>query len=398
MRFIRKAAMAAVVITAVVLVGCNNSATSASVQVEKYNVDDYVTLGQYKDLEIEYEQSQMTTDEEVDDYIKQLLAMSISYEEIKDRDTVVKGDFINLDYEGKINGEAFDNGTAKGQIIQVGSAGFIAGFEDQLVGKKSKTTFDINVKFPDTYNNPDLAGKDAVFTITVNAINKKVEPVLNDEFVQKNSAQSKTVAEFKQEIKKYLQDQKETSALQYKQYMAESMAIGNATVSGYPKGMIESMVAEYKETVQKMAKEASKEYKDYIQENFSLAEGEFDDKLKEYMEQTAKLQLIIEAIEKKENLTMSDSEMEEAILKYAKENGLESKEELYKTYKESEVKRYVQQMKVLDFIVNSAKLVEPGSTSSSAASSSAAESSSSAASSSAAESGSSAASSSSAAQ
>ncbi|MBO4799212.1 MAG: FKBP-type peptidyl-prolyl cis-trans isomerase, partial [Lachnospiraceae bacterium] len=328
----------------------------------------------------------------------QLLAMSISYEEIKDRDTVVKGDFINLDYEGKIGGEAFDNGTAKGQIIQVGSAGFIAGFEDQLVGKKSKTTFDINVKFPDTYNDPDLAGKDAVFTITINAINKKVEPVLNDEFVQKNSAQSKTVAEFKQEIKKYLQDQKETSALQYKQYMAESMARGNATVSGYPKGMIESMVAEYKETVQKMAKEASKEYKDYIQENFSLAEGEFDDKLKEYMEQTAKLQLIIEAIEKKENLTMSDSEMEEAILKYAKENGLESKEELFKTYKESEVKRYVQQMKVLDFIVNSAKLVEPGSTSSSAASSSAAESGSSAASSSAAETGSSAASSSSAAQ
>jgi FKBP-type peptidyl-prolyl cis-trans isomerase (trigger factor) len=116
------------------------------------------------------------------------------------------------------------------------------------------------------------------------------------------------------------------------------------------------------------------------------------------MEQTAKLQLIIEAIEKKENLTMSDSEMEEAILKYAKENGLESKEELFKTYKESEVKRYVQQMKVLDFIVDSAKLVEPGSTSSSAASSSAAESGSSAASSSAAETGSSAASSSSAAQ
>lgn len=372
MRIVEKAAMAAVVITAVVLVGCNNNASSASVQVEKYNVDDYVTLGQYKDLEIEYDQSQMVSDEEVDDYIKQILLSNVTYEEIKDRDTVVKGDYINLDYEGKINGEGFNGGTAKGQNIQVGSAGFIAGFEDQLVGKKTKTTFDINVKFPDDYQDTELAGKDAVFTITLNSINNKIEPVLNDEFVQKNSEESKTVAEYKQEIKKILQTQKESMALQYKQYMAESQAIGNATVSGFPKGMIEKMVEEYKDKVKEMAKEASKEYKDYISETFSLAETDFDDKLKEYMEQTAKLNLILEAIEKKENITMSDSEMEEAILKYAKENGMETKEELFKTYQESEVKRYVQQMKVLDFIVDSAKLVQPGSTSSGAAESSSA--------------------------
>jgi len=372
MRLIRKAAMAAVVITAVVLVGCNNNTSSASIQVEKYNVDDYVTLGQYKDLEIEYDQSQMVSDEEVDDYIKQMLLSNITYEEIKDRDTIVKGDYINLDYEGKINGENFNGGTAKGQNIQVGSAGFIAGFEDQLVGKKTKTTFDINVRFPDTYQDKELEGKDAVFTITVNAINKKIEPVLNDEYVQKNSAESKTVAEYKQEIKNILQTQKEAMARQYKQYMAESQAIGNATVSGYPNGMIEKMVGEYKDKVKEMAKEASKEYKDYITETFSLAETDFDSKLKEYMEQTAKLNLILEAIEKKENITMSDSEMEEAILKYARENGMETKEELFKTYQESEVKRYVQQMKVLDFIVDSAKLVQPGSTSSGAAESSSA--------------------------
>ena len=372
MRLIRKAAMAAVVITAVVLVGCNNNTSSASIQVEKYNVDDYVTLGQYKDLEIEYDQSQMVSDEEVDDYIKQMLLSNITYEEIKDRDTIVKGDYINLDYEGKINGENFNGGTAKGQNIQVGSAGFIAGFEDQLVGKKTKTTFDINVRFPDTYQDKELEGKDAVFTITVNAINKKIEPVLNDEYVQKNSAEAKTVAKYKQEIKNILQTQKEAMARQYKQYMAESQAIGNATVSGYPNGMIEKMVGEYKDKVKEMAKEASKEYKDYITETFSLAETDFDSKLKEYMEQTAKLNLILEAIEKKENITMSDSEMEEAILKYARENGMETKEELFKTYQESEVKRYVQQMKVLDFIVDSAKLVQPGSTSSGAAESSSA--------------------------
>ncbi len=372
MRLFRKAAIAAVVLTAVVLAGCSNNTSSASIQVEKYNVDDYVTLGQYKDFEIEYDQSQMVTDEEVEDHIKQLLMMNTTYEEIPGKDTVEKGDYINLDYEGKINGEAFSGNTAKGSDIQVGSAGFIAGFEDQLVGKKTKTTFDINVKFPDTYSDKAVAGKDAVFTITINSINKKVEPVMDDAFVQKISTESKTVAEYKQEVKKFLQNQKETLAIQYKQYMAESMAMENAKVSGYPKGMIEKMIAEYKETVKKMAVQSSKEYKDYLKETFSLEEKDFDEKLKAYMEETAKLNLTLEAIEKKENLTMTDSEMEEAILNYAKENGLDSKEELLKTYKESEVKRYVQQMKVLNFIVDSSKLVQPGSTGSGAAASSSA--------------------------
>ena len=385
MRLIKKTAMAAVVLTAVVLAGCSNNTSSASIQVENYNVDDYVTLGQYKDFEIEYEQTQMVTDEEVEDHIQEMLIMNTTYEELTDRDTVQKGDYINLDYEGKVNGEAFSGGTAKDDIIQVGSAGFIAGFEDQLVGKKIKTTFDVNVKFPETYSDKKLAGKDAVFTVTINSINKKVEPVLNDEFVQRASSESKTVAEYKQEVKKFLQQQKEVLALQYKQYMAETQAMENAKVSGFPKGMIEKMVAEYKETVRKMAKESSKEYKDYLKETFSLEEKEFDEKLKEYMEETAKTNLILEAIEKKENLTMTDSEMEAAILEYAQENGMESKEELYKTYKESEVKRYVQQMKVLTFIDNSAKLVQPSSTSSGAAASSSAAESSSAASSSAAQ-------------
>jgi len=118
------------------------------------------------------------------------------------------------------------------------------------------------------------------------------------------------------------------------------------------------MVADYKETIEKVAKEAGKSFDDYVKETFSLESKELDEKLTEYMKQTAKINLVLEAIEKKENITMSDEEMEKAILDYAKSQNCETKEDLYKKFKEEEVKRYVKQVKVLDFICESATIVE----------------------------------------
>ncbi len=123
--------------------------------------------------------------------------------------------------------------------------------------------------------------------------------------------------------------------------------------------MVDKLVAKYKETVQQMADGASVSYTEYVKDTFGLEEKEFDENLKSYMEETAKINLVLEAIEKKENLTMSESETEEAIKKYAEDMGYETKEELFESYKEEDVKKYVQQMKVLNFIVDSSKLVEP---------------------------------------
>ncbi|MBR5338022.1 MAG: trigger factor [Lachnospiraceae bacterium] len=361
MKAVKKTLTAACLLAAMIVSGCNNGGGSGGteIKVANYNVDDFVTLGEYKNFEIEYEQSLMVDDEEVEEEIKTILEENDKYEPITDRDTVAQNDYINLDYEGKLNGTPISGGTAKGATIQVGSAGFVEGFESQLVGKKIGTPFDITVKFPAEYPDTDIAGKDVVFTITVNAINKKIPATLNDEFVQSVSDESKTVAEFREETKKKLQEEKEETAKEYKQYYAETQAVGNAKVSGYPSGMVDKLVNDYKESIKAAAKEQGKEYKDYIKEIYDMEEADFDTSLKAYMEETAKITLVLEAIQKKENLTMSDSEMDEALKKYADENGFETKEEVFETYKEEDIKKYLQQMKVLDFIVDSSKLVEP---------------------------------------
>ncbi|MBE6015054.1 MAG: trigger factor [Lachnospiraceae bacterium] len=350
----RVISMAAFLAVALLAAGCGKK----EIKVADYNVDDYVKLGDYKNIVVEYTKSFAVTDEEVEEQIKSILQTNTTFENITNRDTAKEGDYVNIDYQGKIGGQAFQGGTATGADIQIGSGTFIPGFEDQLVGAKVGTTFDINVKFPENYKTTDLAGKDAVFTITLNAIRKKVTPELTDEYVQKVSTQSKTVKEYKAEIKKSMQQSRDSEVEEYRKYYAESKAIENAEVTSYPEGLIEKMVADYKETIEKVAKEAGKSFDDYVKETFSLESKELDEKLTEYMKQTAKINLVLEAIEKKENITMSDEEMEKAILDYAKSQNCETKEDLYKKFKEEEVKRYVKQVKVLDFICESATIVE----------------------------------------
>jgi len=223
----RVISMAAFLAVALLAAGCGKK----EIKVADYNVDDYVKLGDYKNIVVEYTKSFAVTDEEVEEQIKSILQTNTTFENITNRDTAKEGDYVNIDYQGKIGGQAFQGGTATGADIQIGSGTFIPGFEDQLVGAKVGTTFDINVKFPENYKTTDLAGKDAVFTITLNAIRKKVTPELTDEYVQKVSTQSKTVKEYKAEIKKSMQQSRDSEVEEYRKYYAESKAIENAEVT-----------------------------------------------------------------------------------------------------------------------------------------------------------------------
>ncbi len=337
--------------------GCGQE--KKEVKVPDYNVDDYVTLGEYKGIKVEYTQSFTVTDKEVEDQIKTILENNTEYKDSK-KTVVEKGDIIVMDYVGKVDGTAFSGGTANDVQITVGSAGYISGFEDQLVGKNVGTTFDINVTFPENYGKDELNGKPAVFTITMKSIKEKVVPTLTNEFVQKVSTQSKTVAEFKKEVKDSLQTQRDNTVKSYKQYMAEKLAIENAKVEKYPENYVEKLMDDYKKAVEKAAKEADKSYTDYIKETFGMeSEDEFNTQLKSYMEETAKINLVIEAIQKKENITISDEDMKKQKEEYAKKQGYDSVEDLLKVLEEKELEKYLMQIKVLDFITENAVIEEP---------------------------------------
>lgn len=148
------------------------------------NNGDYVTLCDYSAIEIP--ESEIAVEEsEVDTEVDALLENYQTEKQVKDR-AVKDGDVVNIDYVGTIDGEEFDGGSAEGSNLTIGSGSFIDDFEEQLIGHKPGEAVEVNVTFPDDYASEDVAGKDAVFTVTLNYISETELPELNDDFVKEN--------------------------------------------------------------------------------------------------------------------------------------------------------------------------------------------------------------------
>lgn len=217
---------------------------------------DYVTLCDYNNITVPYEDVSVS-DEELDSYIDSLLSGYKTYSEDADR-TVKMGDEINIDYVGSIGGVEFEGGSTQGggTDIVVGQAGYIDDFEDQLVGHKAGENFDIEVTFPDDYGNDEVAGKDAVFNITVNGIYDTQE--FNDEFVQANlSDQAQTADAF---IENYKKEQSEQKLKDYIQNYVEE----NSTVNSYPDKYVKNLMKLCKGS----AIQQYNSYNDYYQQSY----------------------------------------------------------------------------------------------------------------------------------
>lgn len=343
--------------------GCGSSSKvdPESITVADYRIEDVVTLGQYTGFEIEYTAQTAVTDEDVEKMINETVAKDYEFEPISDRDTVEDKDIILADYTCKIDGKVVETASGKNKYVEIGSGEYVQGFEKQIIGHKIGTVFDINVKYPNSYQTKELAGKDAVFTIEIKSINRKVPATLSDKYVQSKSETAKTVAEYREEVRSQLQEQINEAVDQYKRQYVTEKAVENAQISSYPEGMVEKRIAEYKNNILKKAEAEKKSYWDYIKEKFNMDERQFDANVKAYIEGLVKKNLVLEAIEKKENLTMTDAEVDEEVEKFYVFLGLKSKEELFKQFKEADIKKGIQQERVLAFLAGASKITTPGS-------------------------------------
>jgi len=186
--------LAAGVLTAVCMVGCGNKVS-----------DDVLTINQYKGLEVKKVEAIKVTDEDIEASINSTLSTMSTRNEITDR-PVQNGDLVTIDYLGKVDGVAFDGGADEGAELSIGSGQFIPGFEEAIVGHSVGEVFDIDVTFPENYTET-LAGKDAVFTITLHKIEQVIVPELTEELLPKLSETATTIEEFKQEVKEDLEVQ-----------------------------------------------------------------------------------------------------------------------------------------------------------------------------------------------
>lgn len=179
---------------AALLLGVCMTVTLAGCQ--KSIEDDNVKISEYKGIKVEGLELAKVTDKDVENSIQSTLEAEAEHKEVTDRATK-KGDSLEVSYVGKADGETFDQGDL---TVEVGGEGFVEGFSEGMEGHKLNETFDISLTLPENYP-AEIAGKDAVFTVTINSITEEILPELNDEFVQKISDKAKTVDEYKKQIK-----------------------------------------------------------------------------------------------------------------------------------------------------------------------------------------------------
>lgn len=311
--------------------------------------NEYVTVGGYKGIEIDKVADQEeVADEDVEDYID-----SIRYqqkEEVADR-PVEEGDIANIDFVGKMNGEEFDGGAGEGYDLTIGSGEFIDGFEDSIIGHSTGETFDWNGQFPDPYTgNPDYSGKDVTFTITVNSISAL--PELSDEFVQKVSEESKTVEEYKKEVRGILEESMEDNYRANLKSAAWDAVIEKAEVEKYPEDELKSMKEETIQYYKDQAEAYGMTYEEFVVQQTGYEIEEFEEKIGEAAEQTLKAKYTAYAIADKENLTPSDDEYEDEYKKLAEYYGFEDVDSLKEAVEEDQLKDMVVEDLVMEWLAD----------------------------------------------
>ena len=309
------------------------------------------TLGQYKGLTFKKESTKVTA-KEVQAVIDRELNNRARLVE-KTEGEVVKGDTVVLDYSGSIDGVKFEGGTAEKQRLEIGSGAFIPGFEDQLIGMKAGESKDITVTFPKEYTE-DLAGKEAVFAITVHEIHSKELPVLDDEFVKDIDDELNTVAEWKAQIKKELAPKKEENAeAKLENDMID--AIVKNTEIDIPECMIEEELDYRIQELEHSMSQYGLKFEDYLKYTGTTVEDIKKEKREEAVK-NIKSRLVIEAILKEEKIEASQEEVDKKIKEMATSYG-RKEEELRKNEALVEyLRNSVKTEKAIELIVKNAKI------------------------------------------
>lgn len=279
----------------------------------KVTVKPEVKLGEYKGLGIEKDDTAVT-DEDVQNELKSLQERQAELV-VKEDGKVEEGDTVVLDFEGFVDGEAFEGGKAENYSLEVGSGSFIPGFEDQLVGLEAGAEKDVEVIFPEEYHAEELAGKPAVFKVKIHEIKAKELPELNDEFAKDVDEEVETLAELTEKTKKRLEEAKENEADAKLREELVVKAAENAEAD-IPQAMIDTeldrMMKEFEQRLQMQGMNLELYFQFSGQDENALKE-----QMKEDAEKRVKSNLTLEAIAKAENLQVTDEEVEEELSKMA---------------------------------------------------------------------------------
>lgn len=315
-------------------------------------VSPEVTLGEYKGLDIHKEEVNVT-DEDVDAELSRVQDRYADWVIREEGEPAVNGDQVTIDFVGKKDGEAFEGGSGDNYPLELGSNTFIPGFEEQLIGVKTGDVKDVNVTFPEDYQAKDLAGQDAVFTVTVHDIKYKERPEANDELIAQLKRDGvETVEKFKEVTREELTSQKEKAADEkFTNDLMEAVS-DNATVE-IPSVMIENEVdGMYQQFVQRMQQSG------FTAEQYFQATGQSEADMKATMRPDAQRRvkgaLVLDAIIKAENIEVSDEDIEKEYSEMSTLYNMEV-EQIKRLLPAENIKNDLAQQKALELIKSSVK-------------------------------------------
>ena len=311
-----------------------------------------VKLGAYTGLEIEKSKDEVS-EQVVQDELVQIQNRQARFEGVER--AAQKGDFVTIDFLGRMDGKEFDGGQAEDYRLELGSNTFIPGFEDQIIGMNIGEKRTINVKFPDDYFNADMKSKPAEFDITLNKVEEKQLPELNDEFAS-NVSEFSTLEEFKADIKKHLEESVQNQNRQ-KDENALIDAIVETSKVDIPAVMIEQQLDRNIQDFQTRLSYQGLTLEDYLDMLGSSKEA-FRDTQREGAEKAVKTQLVIAEIVKKEKIKVSDKEIDEKLQEIATkyQKSLEEYKKNVSEYELNYVANDILITKLFDFLMKNNNL------------------------------------------
>ena len=310
-----------------------------------------VKLGNYKGIELEKVEHKIMA-KDVNKELEKMAERNARLISVEN-EAVAKKDIAVIDFEGFVDGVAFEGGKAENHELEIGSNTFIPGFEDQIIGMKVDEEKEIKVKFPDEYFSAELAGKDATFKVKLHEIKRKEIPAVDDEFA-KDVSEFDTLKELKASIKEKLETESASKA-KYETEENAIKAVCDATEIDIPSGMIETEIDNMLKDIETRLSYQGLNMKQYLQ----MVGKTEEDIRKEYEEQaktSVKSRLVLEAIVKAEKLEASEEEITEKVKEMAENYGRKAEDLANNEHLKNYINENLAAEKAIKFVVDNAKI------------------------------------------
>lgn len=310
------------------------AATTEQTTPVELNASEYVKLGQYEGLTIKGSSTKVT-EQEIEDKIDELAEEYTDYKEITSRDTVQKGDYLNIDYATTIDGKENEDYSDSSIDIHLGEGNLNVDddvdIDEKLVGSKVGQEVEVEFTFPESYEDTSVAGKKCQMIVTINAIEKEVVPEITDSFIKKNTDCS-TLKEYKQQVRKDLISDKKTEAQQNNEDALWTKIMENVTqIKEFPEYAVKQEVKNVKIENKEMAEYFGMSISDFIEQYNDMS-------IEEYAKDSLKRQCVQDLLVEAKNVTVTDEELNKEIQYYIDELGYKDKKDVLDTMPEEEIR------------------------------------------------------------